>query len=69
MGRAPDYQLSIRVPTSPTSTNKYVYFRVGSAWQNPSGTFSIDMITMPGVSLMLLPIEAKESVQDTQEDF
>lgn len=56
MGRSPDYDLVVVTPTETLDNGKkHLFTRVGSAWINESGSISIQMVTMPGVSLRLFP--------------
>lgn len=57
MARRPDYDICISVEyhRDKDNTTGYKYFRVGSAWLNPDGVINMELITMPGVKLKLVP--------------
>jgi hypothetical protein len=59
MGRSPDYDIKVAVgygPVLPNGRHQHTrWYSIGAAWMNPKNQIKLDIVTMPGVQLYLIP--------------
>ncbi len=61
MGKLPDYDLVVAVEYQVKGERKTHFHNIGVAWKAKRGPITINMVTMPGVKLILIPKNREEA--------